>query len=45
MIDASPYVRRHVRSYRGGVLEAESRALIARHAPDLLRYLDGLAER
>jgi tRNA(adenine34) deaminase len=43
VIEASPYVRRHVRSYRGGLLEGESRALIGRHVPDLLRYLDGAA--
>jgi tRNA(adenine34) deaminase len=32
----NPYVRRHIYSYHGGVLEAESRALIARFNPTML---------
>ena len=36
-----PYIRRHIATYRGGVLEAETRALIERHQPHLLGYLDG----
>jgi tRNA(Arg) A34 adenosine deaminase TadA len=36
-----PYVQRHIATYRGGVLEAEARAVIeGAHAP-LLGYLDG----
>lgn len=31
------YVRRHIQSYYGGVLEAESRAIMARFNPTLLR--------
>lgn len=34
----NPYVRRHIRTYMGGVLEAESRRLMARYHPELLRY-------
>ncbi|MEZ4731324.1 MAG: nucleoside deaminase [Caldilineaceae bacterium] len=33
----NPYVRRHIQSYYGGVLEAESQALMARFDPVLLR--------
>jgi tRNA(adenine34) deaminase len=35
----NPYVRRHIQSYYGGVLEAESRALIARFNPRMLEYI------
>lgn len=35
----NPYVRRHITTYRGGVLEAEARALIDEFDPDWLRYL------
>jgi tRNA(adenine34) deaminase len=33
------YVRRHIQSYYGGVLEAEARALIARFNPTMLNYI------
>lgn len=35
----NPYVRRHIQSYYGGVLEAESRALLARFNPRMLDYI------
>ncbi len=35
----NPYVRRHIQSYYGGVLEAESRAVIGRFHPRLLAYI------
>jgi tRNA(adenine34) deaminase len=35
----NPYVRRHIQTYYGGVLEAESRAVIARFNPGLLDYI------
>ena len=41
VIEAGPYVRRHIATYRGGVLEAESPALIGRHRPQLLALLRG----
>jgi tRNA(adenine34) deaminase len=41
LLRASTFMRRHVLEYRGGVLEDESRALVARHVPSLLRKLDG----
>lgn len=34
----NPYVRRHIQSYYGGVLEAESHAIMARFNPALLRH-------
>lgn len=39
MVQTIPYVRRHIRMYLGGVLEEESRSLIERFDPDLLRYI------
>jgi tRNA(Arg) A34 adenosine deaminase TadA len=39
VVETVPYVRRHIATYRGGVLEAESRALIARLDPHLLSLL------
>lgn len=38
-VSNNPYVRRHIQTYLGGVLEAESRAIIARYNPALLRYI------
>jgi tRNA(Arg) A34 adenosine deaminase TadA len=35
----NPYVRRHMQSYYGGVLEDESRTLIARYNPVMLEYM------
>jgi tRNA(adenine34) deaminase len=35
VIEASPYIRRHIRRYVGGVLAADSLALIGRHDPEL----------
>ncbi len=35
----NPYVRRHIATYRGGVLEDEARTLIAEFDPALLRYM------
>ncbi len=39
-VESVPYVRRHIESYSGGLLASESRALIARYQPGLLRYVD-----
>ncbi len=38
-IQANPYVKRHLRSYYGGVLADESAAIVGRYSPDLLRYI------
>lgn len=37
----NPYVRRHLKSYYGGVLEAESRTIIERFNPLMLKYITG----
>jgi tRNA(adenine34) deaminase len=34
--EASAYIRKHVQTYQGGVLEMEVRALMQRHDPELL---------
>lgn len=39
IVETIPYVQRHIRTYLGGVLEADSRALFARFHPDLLAYI------
>ena len=39
MLAHNPYMRRHIRSYYGGVLEVESRALVARFNPSMLEYI------
>lgn len=36
---ANAYVRRHIRSYYGGVLAAEAAAVFARYAPRDLQYI------
>jgi hypothetical protein len=38
-LENNPYIRRHIRTYYGGVLEAESRSLLARYQPDTLAYI------
>jgi tRNA(adenine34) deaminase len=43
LIDAVPYVRRHIRTFEGGVLEQESLDLIARYDRELLAFLTGSA--
>ena len=37
------YVKRHIRTYEGGVLEHESLDLVARYDPRLLAYITGSA--
>ena len=37
-VEAIPYIRRHIQTYHGGVLEHEARALVARHDPRLLDH-------
>jgi tRNA(adenine34) deaminase len=39
MVEGIPYVRRHIRTYHGGVLEDEATALFERFAPDMLAYI------
>lgn len=40
-VGENPYVRRHIQSYYGGVLEAEAQALIGRFNPTMLKYITG----
>jgi hypothetical protein len=39
LVDTVPYVRRHIRTYQGGILEAEAAALFERFDPAGLVYL------
>lgn len=38
-VSANPYIRRHIKSYYGGVLAAEAAAIFARYAPRELEYI------
>jgi tRNA(adenine34) deaminase len=38
-IEANPYVRRHIKSYFGGVLEAESIGIFEKYRPKELKYI------
>jgi tRNA(Arg) A34 adenosine deaminase TadA len=38
-IEANPYVRRHIKSYFGGVLEAESARIFEKYRPKDLKYI------
>ena len=39
IVDNIPYIRQRVKSYYGGILEEEARALFARFNPDQLHYM------
>ena len=39
LVDTVPYIRRHIRTYQGGVLEAEAAALFERFDPAALVYV------
>jgi hypothetical protein len=41
IVETIPYVRRHIRSYHGGVLAEESAALLAKYDPKSLDYIQG----
>ncbi len=38
-VENNPYVRRHIRSYYGGVLEQEAAEMFARYDPAALQYI------
>lgn len=38
-VDTNPYIRRHIKSYFGGVLEADSARIIGKYRPDDLKYM------
>jgi tRNA(adenine34) deaminase len=44
-VTSNPYVRSHIRTWLGGVLEAESRAVIGRYDERLLRLVIGAPAR
>jgi tRNA(adenine34) deaminase len=39
-VETNPYIRRHIKSYLGGVLERESTILLARYSPKALKYIE-----
>src|SRR6266540_4224379 len=39
-VETNPYIRRHIKSYFGGVLENESTEIWARYKPEDLRYIE-----
>lgn len=39
IIESNPYVRRHIKSYFGGVLEEESARIIGQYDPKALQYM------
>jgi tRNA(Arg) A34 adenosine deaminase TadA len=39
LVDTVPYIRRHIRTYQGGVLEADAAALFERFDPAALVYV------
>ncbi|WKZ47224.1 MAG: nucleoside deaminase [Anaerolineales bacterium] len=38
-LESNPYVKRHIKSYFGGVLEAESAAIIGKYNARMLKYM------
>jgi len=38
-IEANPYIRRHIKSYFGGVLEEQSAKIIGKYRPNELKYI------
>src|ERR1043165_8791122 len=39
-IETNPYIRRHIKSYFGGVLENESTQILAQYKPQDLKYIE-----
>ncbi len=39
-VETNPYIRRHIKSYFGGVLEEESTKLLIRYSPRELKYIE-----
>jgi tRNA(adenine34) deaminase len=39
-IETNPYIRRHIKSYFGGVLEKESTQILAQYKPQDLKYIE-----
>ncbi len=43
-VETNPYVRRHIRSYYGGVLESESEALLKKYDPKSLQAIQTVSK-
>ena len=39
-LESNPYIRRHIKTYFGGVLEKESTQILARYKPQALKYIE-----
>jgi len=39
-VETNPYIRRHIKTYFGGVLEEESTQVLARYKPEDLKYIE-----
>ncbi len=39
-VETNPYIRRHIKSYFGGLLEEESTKLLIRYSPRELKYIE-----
>ena len=39
-VETNPYIRRHIKSYFGGILEAESTRILAHYRPQELKYIE-----
>lgn len=42
-VETNPYLRRHIKSYHGGVLEAEANRFFAKYRPKALDYFESYA--
>lgn len=38
-VETNPYIKRHIRSYQGGVLGEEAAAIVGRYNPEFLLYI------
>lgn len=39
-VETHPYIRRHIKSYFGGILEDEAAQILARYRPEDLKYIE-----
>jgi len=39
-VESNPYIRRHIKTYFGGVLEKESTQILAHYKPQALKYIE-----
>jgi hypothetical protein len=39
-VETNPYIRRHIKTYFGGVLEKESTQIFAQYKPEELKYIE-----